>query len=79
MEKFNKFIFCENDKPFKVIIDTDPGVTVFDLGEEYEIDPEEFISFGRATPFKGTKVFGRCLATFFDGKAVYVDKKLMDI
>ena len=60
-------------------IDTDPGVTLFDLSEEYEIDPEEFISCGRATPFKGVKVFGRCLATFYDGRAAYVDKKLMDI
>ena len=60
-------------------IDTDPGVTVFDLSEEYEIDPEEFISAGRATPFEKVKVAGRCLATLYGGKAVYVDKKLMDI
>ena len=60
-------------------IDTDPGVTIFDLSEEYEIDPSEFISAGKATPFDGVKVAGRCLATLYGGKAVYVDKKLMDI
>ena len=60
-------------------IDTDPGVTIFDLSEEYEINPDEFISAGKATPFKGVRVAGRCLATLYDGKAVYVDKKLMDI
>ena len=60
-------------------IDTDPGFTVFDLGEEYEIDPDEFISMGKSTPFKGMRVYGRCLATIYDGKAVYLDKKLMDI
>ena len=60
-------------------IDTDPGVTIFDLSEEYEIDPSEFISAGKATPFDGVRVAGRCLATLYGGKAVYVDKKLMDI
>ena len=54
----------------------DPGFTVFDVGEEYEIDPEEFLSMGRATPFKGKRVYGRCLATVLDGKAVYLDERL---
>ncbi|MBR2724484.1 MAG: dihydroorotase [Ruminococcus sp.] len=53
------------------------NLTVFDLQSEYEIDPEKFISKGRATPFKGTKVFGRCLATIYNGKTVYLDKKIM--
>jgi len=60
-------------------IDTDPGVTIFDLSEQYEINPDEFISAGKATPFEGFKVYGRCLATIYGGKAVYLDKKLMDI
>ena len=56
---------------------SDPGFTVFDLGDEYKIDPEEFLSMGRATPFAGTVVKGRCLATVYDGKLCYVDKKLI--
>ena len=58
-------------------ITADPGFTVFDLGDEYTIDPEEFLSMGRATPFAGTAVKGRCLATVYDGKLCYVDKKLI--
>ena len=58
-------------------IDADVGFTVFDLSEEYEINPEEFLTKGRATPFKNEKVFGRCLLTVYEGKAVYTDKKLM--
>ena len=58
-------------------IAADPGFTVFDLSDEYEIDPEEFLSMGRATPFKSTRVKGRCLATVYDGKIAYVDKKLI--
>ena len=52
-------------------IRSDVGFTVFDLGREYEIDPSEFLSMGRATPFKGEKVFGRCLATVYNGEIVY--------
>ena len=44
---------------------------VFELSEEYEIDPESFKSMGRATPFAGDKVFGRCVLTVMDGKQVY--------
>ncbi len=58
-------------------IETDAGYTVFDLGEEYEIDPDEFLSKGRATPYKGERVFGRCLLTVTGGKAVYIDEKLI--
>ena len=58
-------------------ISSDAGFTVFDLNDEYEIDPAEFISMGKATPFSGMKVAGRCLMTVYNGKAVYVDKKLM--
>ena len=44
---------------------------VFDLNTEYTIDPESFRSMGRATPFAGRKVFGRCLACFCGGRLVY--------
>ena len=46
-------------------------ICVFDLNEEYVIDPEEFLTMGRSTPFKGDKVYGRCLLTVCDGKVVY--------
>ena len=45
--------------------------SIWDLQEEYEIDPEEFVSMGKATTFNGWKVNGRCKATVCDGKLVY--------
>lgn len=45
--------------------------TVFNLDKEYEINPDEFLSKGRATPFEGMKVFGECLMTVADGRIVY--------
>lgn len=47
--------------------------TAFDLNEEYVIDPAEFISKGRATPFEGWKVCGRCKVTVADGKLAWVE------
>ena len=58
-------------------IDSDVGFTVFDLSDSYEINPDDFLTKGRSTPFKGERVFGRCLMTVYGGKAVYTDKKLM--
>ena len=57
-------------------IESDIGFTIFDLGEEYRINPDEFLSKGRATPYKGTLVKGRCLATVYGGRAVYLDSRL---
>ena len=51
------------------------NLTVFDLQGEYEIDPEKFISKGRATPFKDAKVFGKCLMTMCDGNIVWKDNE----
>ncbi len=52
-------------------ITSDTGFTVFKVDEEYEIDPEEFISKGKSTPFEGERVYGKCLLTVYDGKIVY--------
>ena len=45
--------------------------SVWDLGEAYTVDPEEFLSKGRATPFTGHTLRGRCLMTVVDGQVVY--------
>ncbi len=52
-------------------IDTENDFAVFDISEAYKIDPENFLSMGRATPFTGREVFGRCLLTVHNGKVVY--------
>ena len=48
--------------------------TVWDLNREYRIDPEEFLSKGRATPFAGVPVKGRCVMTVHKGKTVYLEQ-----
>lgn len=48
-----------------------PTFTLWNLDEEYSIDPAEFLSMGKSTPFEGWKVKGRCIMTVLDGKKVW--------
>ena len=45
--------------------------SLWDLEKEYIIDPADFLSKGKASPFTGRRVFGKCLQTVFKGHAVY--------
>ena len=50
----------------------DPGdYSVWDLDQAFTVDPAEFLSKGRATPFEGWKLNGVCLMTVKGGKIVY--------
>ena len=55
-------------------IPSDAGYCVWDIDEEYEIDPTAFLSMGRSSPFTGKKVFGKCLMTVYGGKTVWQSK-----
>ncbi len=67
-----------SDKPRERFrIADDPGFTIFKLDEEFTVNPEDFLSMGRATPFEGHKLFGKCLATVLNGKAIYKDKNYL--
>ena len=49
----------------------DDDFCAWDLEAQYVIDPEEFLSKGRATPFAGKSVYGRCLKTVHAGRTVF--------
>ena len=46
-------------------------ITVFDLNAEYTIDPADFLSKGKATPFEGWKVHGECKLTICGENVAY--------
>ena len=52
------------------------NLTVFDLDSEYIIDPKNFLSKGRSTPFEGMRVYGKCLMTMVSGVPVWEDRSL---
>ena len=45
--------------------------SVWDLSYRSKIDPAEFYSKGKSTPFEKEEVYGRCILTVSDGKPVY--------
>ena len=50
-------------------------IAVFDVREPYKIDSAEFLSMGKATPFEGEEVYGRCMLTLFGGEKVWKENK----
>ena len=48
--------------------------SIWDLEKEYEVDPADFVSLGKATPFTGWKVNGECVATVCDSRIVWRKK-----
>ena len=50
-------------------------LVVFDAGKEYTIDPKEFCSRGKTTPFAGWKVKGMVMATVVGGKVAFERQK----
>ena len=54
---------------------TEPGqaadITVVDLNERFTLDPDSFLSMGKATPFAGMEVYGKVKYTAVKGKMVW--------
>lgn len=46
-------------------------LTVFDLDAGYTVDPADFQTMGRATPFDGMELYGVCRLTMAGGKIVW--------
>ena len=72
MERLMEVMVDAPRKRFNLPLGND--FSVWDLEAAYEIDPEEFVSMGKATTFNGWKVYGRCMATVCDGKVVYKEE-----
>ncbi len=47
------------------------GWSVWDLNETFTVDPSEFLSMGKASPFTGMTLQGRCLLTACGDKIVW--------
>jgi len=45
--------------------------SIWDMEQSYKVNPDEFLSKGRATPFAGAEVRGRCLLTVRGGRIIY--------
>ena len=52
-------------------ITSDVGFAVWNVEKGYSINPDDFATLGRATPFEGREVFGENLLTVYNGFVVY--------
>ena len=53
----------------------DDDFTLFDLGTSERIDPADFLSKGKSTPFTGWEVRAKCVLTVSCGRIAYLDAK----
>jgi dihydroorotase len=72
LEKLIELMAINPRKRFKIPLSND--FTIWDLNEDVTINPEDFLSMGKATPFEGMKLKGKCIATICDNKIIYLDE-----
>ncbi len=72
MEKLLELLVYKPKKRFNIPMTCD--FSIWDLRQSSYIEPEDFQSMGRSTPFAGWKISGKCLATVRDGKLVWMEK-----
>ncbi|MBR2639543.1 MAG: dihydroorotase [Oscillospiraceae bacterium] len=69
LEKAIELLAINPRKRFGIKLGND--FTVWDLEALEKVEPEKFLSMGKATPFEGWELFGKCLLTVKDGQIVY--------
>ena len=78
LEKLVELLSINANKRFNIGSEIQVGkkadLTVFDLNDKYVVNPDDFLSMGKSTPFEGAEVYGKCKMTFCNGKIVWEDK-----
>ena len=69
MEKLVQLLCINPRRRFQ--IDSDMGWTVWSVDTPYAINPDDFATMGRATPFLGREVVGKNIMTVYNNKIVY--------
>ncbi len=72
LEKLAALLHDNPCRRFSINLPAAENMTAFDLSESYEIDPDSFLSMGRATPFAGERVYGKCKWTIAGGKIAWL-------
>ena len=72
LEKLIDLLSINARKRFNIPLNSD-DYTIWQLDKEITVDPKQFISKGKAMPFEGYKLYGKCCLTVCGGKIVYKD------
>ena len=72
LEKLIDLLHFNPKKCFNIETSVEAGsFTIFDLNEKFTVDSSKFKSKGKATPFEGLELYGKCKYTFYKGKQVF--------
>ncbi len=78
LEKLVELLSTNANKRFnigsKIQVGEKADLTVFDLNDKYIVNPDDFLSKGKSSPFEGMEVYGKCKMTFCNGNVVWEDK-----
>ena len=55
----------------EIAVGADADIAVFDLNEKFTVDPDQFVSKGKSSPFTGTELYGVTELTVCAGNIVY--------
>ena len=69
LERLIELLAINPRKRFDIPMGSD--FTIWDLEKTFTVDPDEFLSKGKATPFAGWTLQGECVVTVCNGKVVY--------
>ena len=72
LEKLTELLSVNPRKRFGIT--SDPGFCVWDLNTSETVDPKDFLSMGKSTPFAGDLVYGKNLMTIYGGTLVWQSK-----
>ncbi|HIV16402.1 MAG TPA: dihydroorotase [Candidatus Alectryocaccobium stercorigallinarum] len=73
LEKLIELLAVNSRKRFNIGLGND--FTVWDLNKKTAVDPEKFLSKGKATPFEGMEMYGECVMTVKDGRTVWKEER----
>ena len=66
-------LMCYNARK-RFNIPLNDSFTIWDMESKYTINPDDFVSKGKSTPFEEFEVYGKCLLTVKNNKIVWQDK-----
>ena len=69
LEKALDLLVVNPRNRFNIALNED--FSIWDLNKKVIIDPKDFLSMGKATPFEGNEVFGENQVTVYNGNIVY--------
>ena len=68
LERLAELMSVNPHRRFSLPLD---GFSLWDLNAAYTVNPDEFRTLGRATPFAGREVYGRHILTVYKGKPIF--------